>query len=184
MATQLTRPLTYDDLLNTPDDHQRYEIIQGELFVSPSPMTTHQRVITRLIRLLDAAVDEHDLGLLLVGPVDVRLGMHTVVAPDLVFVRAERVDIVQKQLIEGPPDLVIEVASPSTRRRDIVQKAAAYAEAGVAEYWLPDPERRSFRMLVLRDGLFKDVEQVDGRFHSAVIEGLAIDPATLFTGLD
>jgi Uma2 family endonuclease len=184
MATQLTRPLTYDDLRATPDDHQRYEIIQGELFVSPSPTTAHQRVATALTRLIGAAVHERKLGLVLAGPVDVRLGMHTVVVPDLIFVRAERMDIVQKQLIEGPPDLVVEVASPSTRGRDIVQKAAVYAEAGVREYWLPDPETNVFRMLVLRKGVFHDVEPVDGQFGSYIIDGLSIDSSTLFAGID
>jgi Uma2 family endonuclease len=184
MATQLSRPLTYDALRATPDDHQRYEIIQGELFVSPTPTTTHQRVVHRLDRLIGDAVDKRRLGLVMPGPVDVRLGVHTIVAPDLVFVRSERVDIVHKQVIEGAPDLVVEVASPSTRGRDIIQKAAAFAEAGVPEYWLPDPQPRSFRMLVLRDGVFHDIEAVDGQLRSSVIDGLTIDPATLFAGID
>ena len=183
-ATQHTRPLTYEDLLATPDDHQRYEIIQGEMFVSHSPATAHQHLVYRLIQTVGDFVDDRGLGLVIPGPVDVRLGMHTIVAPDLVFVRAERVGIVRKQLIEGPPDLVVEVASPSTRKRDIIQKAAIYAEAGVREYWLPDPETRVFRMLVLREGVFHDVDPVDGAFHSTVIDGVAIDPTTLFAGID
>jgi Uma2 family endonuclease len=184
MATELARPLTYDDLPETTDDGSRYEIIGGELQVSPSPTTQHQRLVLLLGRIVADFVDEYRLGMVLPGPVDVRLGVHTVVVPDLLFVRAERVGIVHTALIEGPPDLVVEIASPSTRGRDNVQKAAAYAEASVPEYWLPDPESRTFRMLVLRDGIYHDAEPVDGRFHSTVIDGLALDPGALFAGLD
>ena len=184
MAMELARPLTYDDLPQTADDGRRYEIIGGELLVSPSPMTRHQLLVLQLSRSVADFVDEHSLGMVLPGPVDVRLGVHTVVVPDLLFVRSERPDIVKSTLVEGPPDLVVEVASPSTRGRDNVQKAATYAEAGVPEYWLPDLEQRTFRMLVLRDGVYRDAEPVDGQFHSTVIEGLAIDPEVLFAGLD
>lgn len=183
MATELARPLTYDDLPQTSDDGSRYEIIGGELLVSPSPTTNHQRLVRRLLSEIGAHIDEHGLGELLPGPVDVRLGMHTVVVPDLVFVRSERLGVVKAALIEGAPDLVVEVASPSTRGRDAVQKAAAYAEAGVPEYWLPDPETRLFRMLVLRDGVYRDAEPVDGRFRSTVLDGLVIDPDALFDHL-
>jgi Uma2 family endonuclease len=183
MATQIARPLTYDDLRQTPDDGSRYEIIGGELLVSPSPTTQHQRLVFLLGRIVGDFVDEDRLGMVLPGPVDVRLGVHTIVVPDLLFVRAGRIDIVRAALVEGAPDLVVEVASLSTRGRDNVQKAAAYAEAGVPEYWLPDPERRAFRMLVLRDGIYRDAEPVDGRFHSTVIDGLALDPDALFADL-
>ena len=183
MATELARPLTYDDLPETPVDGSRYEIIGGQLLVSPSPTTDHQRLVRRLLLEIGAHVDEHRLGELLPGPVDVRLGVHTVVVPDLLFVRADRLSIVKKALIEGAPDLIVEVASPSTRGRDNIQKAAAYAEAGVPEYWLPDPETRAFRMLVLRDGVYRDAEPVDGRFRSTVLDGLVIDPDALFADL-
>jgi Uma2 family endonuclease len=184
MAMELARPLTYDDLPQTADDGSRYEIIGGELLVSPSPTTQHQRLVFLLARIIADFVDEHRLGMVLPGPVDVRLGVHTVVVPDLLFVRTERLEIIKSAFVEGAPDLIVEVASPSTRGRDAVQKAAAYAEAGVPEYWLPDPETRTFRMLVLHDGVYRDAEPVDGRFHSTVIDGLALDPDSLFADLD
>lgn len=183
MAIELARPLTYDDLPESVEDGSRCEIIGGALFVSPTPTTGHQWLLSRLCRIVGNAVDGSRLGLVLLGPVDVRLGVHTVVVPDLLFVRTERLDIVTSALIEGAPDLVVEVASPSTRGRDNILKAAAYAEAGVPEYWLPDPESRTFRMLVLRNGIYRDVEPVEGRFQSTVIGGLAIDPAAVFADL-
>ena len=183
MATQLARPHTYDDLPESVEDGSRCEIIGGALFVSPTPTTGHQWLLSRLCRIVGNAVDGSRLGLVLLGPVDVRLGAHTIVVPDLLFVRSERIDIVRAALIEGGPDLVVEVASPSTRGRDNIQKAAAYAEAGVPEYWMPDPETRTFRMLALRDSIYRDVEPVEGRFHSTVIDGLTIDPAAVFADL-
>jgi Uma2 family endonuclease len=184
MAIQLARPLTYDDLPQAVDDGSRYEIIGGELVVSPSPTTAHQQMVSTLHLVIGNIVVANGLGRVLPGPVDVRLGAHTVVVPDLLFVRSAHLDIVKPAWIEGAPDLVVEVASPSTRGRDNVQKAAAYAEAGVPEYWLPDPERRVFRMLALRDGVYRDVEPVDGRFRSTVIDGLVVDPGALFAGFD
>jgi Uma2 family endonuclease len=139
MAMELARPLTYADLPQMPHDGRRYEIIGGELFASPSPTTIHQLLVYRLTRIVGDAVDSGNLGWVLPGPVDVRLGKHTVVVPDLLLVRTERLDIVKPAFIERAPDLIVEVWSPSTRSRDAVQKAPAYAEAAVPEYWLPDP---------------------------------------------
>jgi Uma2 family endonuclease len=156
----------------------------GDLLVSPSPTTQHQQLVYVLSRIIGDVVDKHLLGRILPGPVDVRLGVHTIVVPDLIFIRAERLDIDKKNLVEGPPDLVVEIASPSTRGRDNVQKAAAYAEAKVPEYWQPDPEQRTFRIQVLKDGIYHDLEPIEGRYHSTVIPGLVIDPITLFADLD
>lgn len=180
----IAHPLTYDDLLTTPDDGNRYEIINGVLIVSPSPLRNHQRIVYLLTQLVGDFVDGHGLGEVYSGPVDVRLGTYTVLVPDLLFIRTERLHIFGERLVDGPPDLVIEVASPSTRERDNVEKLAAFAEAGVPEYWLPDPETRTFRMVVLRKGAYQDVEPVDGRYHSSVIAGLIVDPIALFAGLD
>lgn len=180
----IARPLTYDDLLTTPDDGNRYEIINGVLFVSPSPTRDHQRLVYLLSRLIGDVVDPDRLGQVFPGPVDVRLGVHTIVVPDLVYLRTDRLHIYGKRVVEGPPDLVIEIASPSTQNRDNVDKMAAFAEAGVPEYWLPDPETHTFRMVVLRNGVYQDVEPVDGRYHSSVIAGLIVDPVALFAGLD
>lgn len=87
-------------------------------------------------------------------------------------------------LFDGPPDFVVETLSPETRIIDLTRKVALYARARVPEYWIPDPMKRVFRLLTLRDGKYEDVEPIDGRFHSNVFEGLIIDPAQLFKGLD
>ncbi len=186
MATvQLARPLTYDDLRQMPDDRNRYEIINGELLVSPAPSRAHQLLAGALYAVVRAHVRAHRLGDLVFAPVDVRLGPHNIVEPDLLFIRANRRNIYKpKGVVEGPPDLVVEIISPSSSSIDQVRKTALYASAGVPEYWLPDPEHRTFRMLVLEDGVYHDAEPVDGRFHSTVIGGLVIDPEELFADLD
>lgn len=118
------RPLTYEDLLETPDDGNRYEILGGELIVSPAPTPMHQRVLARLFRLIDRFVQDKNAGELFFAPLDVRFDPHDIVEPDLLFIRRERLDIIDEKLIEGAPDLVVEVLSPSSRGRDRVRKMA------------------------------------------------------------
>ena len=185
VTTQLTHPLTYDDLLRMPDDRNRYEIINGELLVSPAPSLAHQIVSGRLFRIISAHLDREPLGEVLYAPVDVRLGVNDIVEPDLLFLRRERFETQKSRgAIDGPPDLVVEIISPSSASIDTIRKAALYARAGVPEYWLADPESKTFRLLVLNDGIYRDVEPPEGRFHSTVLAGLVIDPTTLFAGLD
>lgn len=185
MATgQLARPLTYDDLLQMPDDRNRYEIINGELLVSPSPRRGHQVVAGAIYDLVSPFVRTRGLGRMFFAPIDVRFGPNDVVEPDLLYIRQDRLDIYKESgVVEEPPDLVVEIISPSSTSIDPIRKAALYARAGVPEYWLPNPETRTFRLLVLRDGVYHDVKPVDGRFHSSVIDGLVIDPAALFADL-
>lgn len=185
MATsQLTHPLTYDDLRQMPDDLNRYEIINGELLVSPAPSLAHQLVSVQLFTAVFAHVQQHELGTVLYAPVDVRLGAHDVVEPDTLFLSHERFEKFRtKGTIDGPPDLVIEIISPSSSSVDAIGKAALYARVGVPEYWLPAPEKRSFRMLVLKDGVYHDIQAVDGCLHSTVLDGLVIDPDALFANL-
>ncbi len=181
----LARPLTYDDLCQMPDDLNRYEIIGGELIVSPSPNRGHQKVSYRLTRLIGEYVDAHELGEVYVAPVDVRLSPHNVVEPDLLFIRQDRLGIYGPTgPVEGPPDLVVEIISPSSRMMDRTRKAALYADSGVPEYWVVDPERREFQLLTLDHGQYAPVEADEGRFSSAVVPGLVVDPAALFAGLD
>src|SRR5579883_540461 len=119
--------LTYEDLLETPDDGKRYEIIDGVLYVSPSPSRVHQRLLLKLITLLAGWVEEHDLGEVFLSPFDVLLGIHDIVIPDIVYVSKERLGIVDEANVKGPPDLVVEIISPTSRRRDTVLKMQRYA---------------------------------------------------------
>jgi len=181
----LARPLTYDDLRQMPDDSNRYEIIGGELIVSPSPNRSHQIVAYRLTQLVGDMVDARRLGQVPFAPVDVRLSPHSVVQPDLLFIRNDRLHIYGPTgPVEGAPDLVVEIVSPSSQVMDRVRKAALYADSGVSEYWIVDPEKREVQVLVLAQGRYEPVESDAGELPSTVIPGLVVDPDVLFAGLD
>jgi Uma2 family endonuclease len=139
--------LTYDDFLLFPDDGKRHELIDGEHYVTPSPGTAHQRIVGRLHLALGNYLGKHPVGELFLAPFDVVFSQFDVVEPDLLYVTAERrQEILTKQHVRGTPDLVIEVGSPGTRRRDETIKRRLYERAGVAEYWIVDPELEVVRI--------------------------------------
>jgi Uma2 family endonuclease len=135
--------LTYEDLVSLPEDGKRYEILDGDLVVTASPITRHQRVSRNLFLALDRHVRDHALGELFFAPIDVLLDRHTIVVPDLVFVAKARSKLIQHHAIVGPPDLLVEILSPSTADRDCGAKAKLYARFGVDHYWIVDAETQS-----------------------------------------
>ena len=148
MAETATK-LTYEDYLLFPDDDGlRHEILDGEHHVSPSPNVRHQTVLQNLHRELDAFVRPRRLGKLFCVAIDVLLGKHDVAVPDLLFVRTERVGMFTAANCQGAPDLLVEVLSPSGRKRDEVIKRDRYEQTGVAEYWVVDPEAETVKVCV------------------------------------
>lgn len=133
----LTRKLDYADYETIPSDGNRYEILDGTLQVTPAPSPLHQRVSKRLQRQLEAHFEGRSLGEVFDAPIDVILGPHDIVQPDLVVVTEPRA--VSDRAIEGPPLVVVEILSPSTRRRDRGTKSARYARLGIPHYWMVDP---------------------------------------------
>ena len=134
--------LTHADLLALPEDNLRREIIDGEMFVTPSPIANHQTI---LIDILSAFLDYfkiHPVGKVFVAPLDVILSDYDVLQPDLLFVLNERAEIV-KDWIRGAPDLAVEILSPTTEGRDRGIKLKAYARFGVKEYWIVGPVART-----------------------------------------
>ncbi len=176
-----TRLLTYDDLLETPDDGQRYEIIGGELHVSPSPTPKHQRVLRNLFLLVHNYSQQYDSGEVFFAPLDTRFGPHDIVEPDLLYIRKDRLPIIAEKLIEGAPDLVVEVLSPSSRQRDRALKLDLYAREGVPEYWIADPERETLTVHALEGGTYRPLDASDGMISSRVLGGLTIDVTSLFS---
>ena len=147
-ALQTKPRWTYSDLVALPDDQLRHELIDGEHFVSPSPTTTHQEISKRLFRALDAHAVRHRLGEVLYAPFDIKLSAWTVLVPDLVYFTAARfADVVNEKHATAAPDLVVEILSPGTRRRDLGRKRAVYDRDGAGEYWIADPEARSITVL-------------------------------------
>jgi Uma2 family endonuclease len=176
-------PLTYDDLQRLREGrHERLELIDGELFVTPSPSRLHQLVSKRLIRLLLHTVDDAGVGDFYDAPFDVKLGEGDVVQPDLVVVLRQNFAIFTDAAIEGVPDLVIEIVSPSTRRDDRVTKRDLYARYEVSEYWLVDPD--SGRVTVFaapQDGRYRNETVATDIAVSLVVPGLATDLTDLFS---
>lgn len=132
-----------DHIWDTPDDGNRYEVIAGELYVTPPPIWGHQRGLGKLYIRVGQHVYAHDLGEVVPAPVGVVLDDANGIQPDLVYVSRERLGIISQRGVEGAPDLVVEVLSPSTRSRDRGVKMQRYAAAGVPHYWIADPRTRT-----------------------------------------
>ena len=133
--------LTYDDFLLFPDDGKRHEIIDGVHYVTPSPNRRHQRLVGRLYLEIARHLESHPgLGEVFLAPFDVVLSRFDVVEPDLLFIAGDQPEILTAQNVQGPPALVIEVLSKSTRKRDAQTKRRLFERTGVREYWLVDPE--------------------------------------------
>lgn len=133
---------TAEEVRNFPDDRVRYEVIRGELFVTPAPGTAHQRAVLELGARLKAYVEEHAIGETLIAPYEVEFAEDTAVQPDVLVILADRAHGLTDKRFMGPPSLVVEVVSYASKRTDRLQKRALYLEDGVDEYWIVDTERR------------------------------------------
>jgi Uma2 family endonuclease len=137
---------TYHDYVQLPDD-KRYELLEGELFLVPAPNLDHQRILRKLGTAVSTYVEREHLGEVFYAPCDVLLSDINVVQPDIIFVSRDRMAILTEANIQGPPDLVIEILSPSTGQRDLGIKRTLYSKYGVREYWIVDPENKTISML-------------------------------------
>jgi Uma2 family endonuclease len=132
---------TYDEYARLPDDGNRYEVLDGEVLVTPAPSTDHQYIVARLTRALMAYVEAERFGVVL-PDVDVLFATGQFLRPDLVVVPRSAREAVTSRGVDAPPALMIEILSPSSRSIDRVKKPRRYGEFGVPEYWVVDPEER------------------------------------------
>jgi Uma2 family endonuclease len=142
------------DYFALPDTNRFIELSEGEFVMPPHPTHTHQQIVGKLYRAMYDFVAERDLGTVQFGPLPVRLWPGKIREPDILFVAREHSDRIGEQAY-GPPDLTVEVLSPSTRRTDRLEKMVEYARAGVREYWIVDPHGRTVEVFVLRDGVYE-----------------------------
>jgi Uma2 family endonuclease len=158
-----TKRLTYEEFLELPETNKRYDVIDGELlYMSPGPNPKHQRSVLSLSLKLAPVVKERNLGELFIAPLDVLIRRSPLRTrqPDLLFISRDRLNLIGEQMIEGSPDLVVEILSPSNTRSDLVDKLADYWSIGVQECWLVSIEARTVEVLgyapsaFLRSGLF------------------------------
>lgn len=153
-ATEPHKIWRYEDLLEFPDDGRRFEIIDGELFEMTAPGPLHQIALVNLILLLAPTVLARG-GRLIPSPIDMFFSGANPVQSDIVVLLAERLNLISKRGIEGVPNLLIEILSPSNPGRDRVHKFALYARNGVLEYWLVNPDAATVEVLVLADGTYR-----------------------------
>ncbi len=130
---------TITDYMSTPNG-KRYQLLDGELIVAPSPTSKHQSISGQLYLIMTQFVAQSQLGRVWYAPLDVILSGHDVVQPDIFFISSERANILTVANVQGAPDLVVEILSPATAQHDREYKRTLYGRHGVREYWLVDPE--------------------------------------------
>jgi len=154
---------TFDDYAALPDDGHRYEIVNGVLVMAPAPDLGHQSIVLRLSHYLFVHAELAGLGRVFAGPVDVELESKNVFQPDVVVILNAHLNRMTQKKIVGAPDLVVEVASPSTAAYDRLTKYDVYARAGVTEYWIVKPDSRVVEILVLEDGTYRSLGAFSGK---------------------
>lgn len=159
----------------------RCELILGRFVVTPSPVYQHQAILAELWRRMENVADTTG-GKVLVAPMDVTLFDHSILQPDLLYISPAKRAILRDR-VESAPDLVIEILSPTTRRRDLGVKRLLYARAGVEEYWIIDGAARRIELLLLRGGEYEAQEERDGSLVSQAFPGLALDLADFWAGV-
>ena len=177
-----TPRLTYQDYANLEGD-ERYELIDGELILVASPNRDHQTISLRLASRMLSFVDENDLGWVFDAPFDVLLTDTDVVQPDVMFISREREGISTPANIQGSPDMIVEILSPSSSRRDWREKRDLYARHGVLECWIVDPTNRLVWIMLLRGGAL-EIEQICAEGDTAtstVLEGFGVSLDEIFS---
>ena len=180
MATRVI--LTYTDLAALPADGKRYELHEGEIYMTAAPRPRHQQVIGNLYLIIADHVRRFGLGEVLLSPIDVILAEVTVVEPDLIYLDASRLGRISDRGIEGPPTLAIEVLSPSTAAADRGVKRQLSARYGVPHYWIVDPDARVIETYHLTGATYEPGPRLDGTAPVALppFPDLLLDPAAVW----
>lgn len=176
------RKVTYAELSTWPDDGRRYELYDGEVSVVPAPLPRHQLAMLELEDRLRTYVSSHG-GLVLVSPIDIVFNSTNVLQPDIVVFSAARRHVVELDApIQEPPDVAVEVISPSTATNDRGRKLRMFERFGVPEYWILDPGRERIEVRTLQEGCYLEPASAGrgGRFSSPVLAGFSCDVDSLF----
>jgi Uma2 family endonuclease len=173
---------TVEDYMQLPGD-QRYELLEGELVMTPAPTSRHQQILLRLAATLHGFTYDRGLGAVYPAPTDVVLSPKTVLQPDLLFVRRDRQSIVDPEgPVNGAPDLVLEILSPSTAKRDLEEKRQIYSQHGVKEYWIVDPAVKNVEVLTQQGAGLETWQRFthDTTLTSPLLTGLQLALASVF----
>ena len=178
--------LTYDDFVLFPDDGKRHELIDGEHYVTPSPNIGHQEILGRLYLLIGNWLAEHPVGRAYFAPLDVVFSNFDVVEPDLLYMSNERAaEIITPMHVHGVPELVVEIGSKGTRRRDETIKLRLYDRSGVSEYWFVDPEVDVVRVYRREGGQFSRAIELSREagdvLTTSLLPGLDLELSRIFS---
>lgn len=176
-AEYISRPFTYQDFISLPETMQRTEILDGVLVQEPSPLIIHQLILTRLYTHLSNYFSSKDPeGIVFVSPVDVLLTNTVVLQPDLLFISGKRNKIITESRINGPPDLAIEIISPSSIRKDRVVKYEIYRRFAIPHYWMVDAPAKLMEIFTLEAGEYiKKAQAPSGNISVPGFPDLTVD---------
>lgn len=178
MSTDYQSPvkLGYEEFVLFPNDGNRHEIIDGKHYMNPAPSTGHQSASKHLQYQLYQKIELADLGKVFDAPIDVQLSDHDIVEPDLIVLRESSSAKITPSRIVGPPELVIEILSPSTKRNDETLKRRLYEQSGVLEYWLVDIDQQNVTQMVLENGIYHErPEKLSTSMSLAILPEIEID---------
>ncbi len=175
---------TETDYFNLPPSNRLVELSEGELFVMPPPGFTHQKTLDNLYSALKAFVEERGAGVTVFAPLAVRLWPGKIREPDILFYTQAHRDRIGEQ-VSGPPDLAVEIISPGSRATDRLDKFYEYARAGIAEYWLVDPQAKTVEVFTLEEGAYELLAKAEATDTavSRLLPGLEIPCRLIFAAL-
>jgi len=185
MKTARLKEWTYEEFMALPEGGPvRYEIIDGDLCMTPSPVTRHQKISGNLFEIIRHFLRTNPLGEIFAAPYDVVFSQEPpqVVVPDLVFVAAEHLSLITEKNLQGVPDLLVEILSPTTATIDRRVKHSLYERVGVPEYWIVDPERNSVQVFRLSGGRYAEALELGpgDRLETPLLPGLSIPLSDVF----
>jgi Uma2 family endonuclease len=168
--------------LDELEEDSYYELIHGEIVKKSSPTPQHQRILLKLVRVVDTFVESNLLGTVFFAPIDVFLDNENAVIPDLIYISQARKSIITANGIAGAPDLIIEILSPSTAKYDRDSKMKTYKRNQIPEYWIIDPKAQSIEIYVLNNQEYDLLNYAieGGTIESKVLQGLNIIAQSLF----
>jgi Uma2 family endonuclease len=160
-----------------------YQLIEGELIMTPTPNPRHQIILGRLFMALSKVIEKRGSGIVLVSPIDLYLDDENAFQPDILFIQNKA--FIKKDGIYGPPDIVIEILSPSTAHYDLKEKFKVYERSGVKEYWIVDPDMNTIELYVNEEKGFsiKVKAEAKGEIGSSILEGFKVDLEDIFREL-
>ncbi len=170
---------SYDQL---EDDGFLYQLVEGVLIMAAAPILFHQDIVLELAMIIKTFLKTHPMGKLYIAPTDVELNDKNIYQPDLLFVSHERASILKGKRVVGSPDLIIEVLSVGTMDLDLGVKYKVYEQSGVLEYWLVDPQKKSFQFYQLKNKLFHEIP-VEKKYISSTLHPLSLSPSDFWDTL-